>query len=257
MTAPAVTSPFATEIVSGQSEGPRPDMKQIGVGRLVIIVPKGMPMALQSKHNKPDGTKGTYDALSCDVIVCDGSPIMFADQENGPLVHQAPVPCVLKGYTIPGNRIVDQIVTSSAKGPICARLGQKPSKNGNPMWEVVLASPQDMAMALSFWNAYTSEQLPIGSPVVPKAAPVAQVVPQVAVQQFTPQFGAPAPMGTPAFNFNALAPAPVDWTLTTLPPGMPGTPEAQAQWSAATVEQRTAFLAQQGINGPTQQPTGL
>lgn len=72
-----------------------------------------------------------------------------------------------------------------------------------------------------------------------------------------PSFTAPAAPAMPAAAPVSAPQAPEsDWTLTTYPPGFPE--EHKAFWGGQTTkEQRVQLLAQHGINGPGQPPTGL
>lgn len=291
MTAPAMPSgnPFATEIVTTFTPGEvRPSLAALGLGRLVIMIPKGEVYQEKSKFKDPKtGAERMANALLVDILICDGPEIMFGgDPDEGIAhTHRTAAPTWFANQRIMGDRIIDQIVTSSRQGVCLGRLGKKPSANGGrAMWELIKPSEQDVQIALPVYTAFVSGQFPQAEIIQFGVRPGAAYPPPMA-PQFQPQ-AAPAmpqwPAAQPAVVAQPMAytpppppvapaqpawqagpifpPAPVveaDWTLNTMPPGFPGSPE---QWTGATREQRQQFLAQAGITGPQQampQPTGL
>lgn len=133
----------------------------------------------------------------------------------------------------------------------------------NPFWGAPGAAPSFGQAPMSMGG--------FAAPLQPQSAPPAAAQPGYLgdpwaayqggqQQQQAPTFMAPATPAAPGITPVQPASAPPapepDWTLTTFPPGFPE--EHKAAWAQqATKEQRVQLLAQHGINGPGQPPTGL
>lgn len=261
--------------------GPR--IADFGVGRLLAIIP------LKIERNVPGVKAGeTQDRITADIVAMDGGPLIFGGSEQKGTPHTKRVdqfPYLAVGCLISQKILVSQLERKVGVGIVVGRLTKGEARGGNnPSWQIDLnVRPEEIAAVTQWWQLYSSGQFQnpkpvdlIPTPQVPQfnygqpqtmGGQAYQIQPQMA---YTPPQPAPmvssgqftgTPSQFPAFQPPAVpAPAVVpDWTLTTMPPGVPA--EQLPAWQTSTTrEQREQMLAAAGITGPNVapgQPTGL
>jgi len=247
--------------------------------RTVAIVPLEH---LKDQAVKNDATK-KQDVIRADIFILDGGPFTFGGSPNGkpmPTPDTQAVdqlPYLAENCRIYGAVIVSQLKDKVRSGVSVGRIDTMTTGSGNQAWCLTTdASPEQLAMVQqlivahyqhrSFTNPVprllagqqnAQPQWPTAQPGV-VAQPMAYAAPTQVPQPAQPQFTAPA---APQFgNFAPSAPpAMEDWTLNTMPPGVPAD-QLHAWQTTTTQEARTQMLAAAGITGPSVnpgRPTGL
>ncbi len=261
MTAPG--NPFAGQ---ERVEGSVPMLRHLK-DHLIIVIPRAHKPIVQER-NKFDKAGGFQDKLIADVIVCDGPAIMFGGVWNQtPDTIQLQAPCLIPEMWVYQGPVIDFVMSAAVKGVPLGRVRLQASKSGgNPYYVLEAAhdNPQDVSLAMARYQEFQAGQLFRFTPVQPLVTAPSPAAPMggyaAPVNPVTPQWPTAQPVATaaPAWPGVApVAPAPMvtDWTLLAMPANFPPGPQA---WAAATVQDRTQFLAQQGTTGPqNMQPTGL
>lgn len=243
-------------------------------GRTVAIVPLEL-LKDQAVRNDP-GKK--QNVIRADILILDGPmPFLFGGSPNGkpmPLPDTMRVdqlPFLAENSRIYGAVIVSQLEGKVGRGVSVGKVGTMQTGSGNTAWTLSTdASPEQLAFVQAWAVQHYQHKAFQNPPVIMLATQYAQPMQQQAPQfqqaqslggqayqlapSAAPQF-APAPM-TPQFQ----APAPeMDWTLNTMPPGVPA--EQLTAWQTQTTRpQREQMLAAANITGPNVapgQPTGL
>lgn len=249
--------------------------------RLVAIVGKKIEYGVKAPG---EGDK-KQDRITADVLVIDGGPFTF----GGKPLQRPPVPDTMMVQQLPflalnmfiSNKVlITQLERKVGNGIAVGRLYYGEATNGNhaPYKITEDPTPEEIDFVTRWWNAYQAGQwtspaaIPIAAPaVVPQfsAAPMggqaAPVLNPSSPNPIMPAFAAPAQLAAPV-NFAAFAApaapvaAPVDWTLTRMPAGIP-MEHAQAWQTQTTLPQREQMLAAAGdavVSLPqAAQPTGL
>lgn len=264
-------------------------------GRTVAIV----PLELLEKQPIKGNTEGkTQDVIRADIFILDGGPFTFGGSPNGKprptpdtqIVDQ--LPWLAENTRIYGAVIVSQLKDKVRSGVSVGRVETMRTGSGNDAWCLTTdATPEQLAMVQQLVMAHYQQrafQNPVPRMLAPQQPalqagnPYGQVggyapaqpaafVPHPGFQQAPPmaqpqvgpgpQFGQQPP-APPAFGGFTPAPAPVeDWTLNTMPPGVPAE-QLQAWQTQTTPDQRLQMLAAAGITGPQGapnpgRPTGL
>jgi len=258
-----------------------PSLRTLGVGRLLIIVPKRMERGLKSTFE--GAWKPVFDRLTADVIVCDGQGERFGgDGRDVPdLLGPFPVPCVIEDMWIDKDGIIEKVPESFIGGGFkIGRIAKVKTKANRTAWN--FNAPHDdpeQARAIvqslrPLWAAYCNRQLPIlsietlGERYGVKSSAHAALAQQAGpVQQQTYASGAPAqpfqqqppqpqwPVMAPGQNMAPAVPvsapvAPVaDWTLGEAPP-----PGFEGVWASWTPGQREQVLASMSRLNPNAAP---
>lgn len=285
MTQPAMPIGGAGQPIIGGADpigGLGPRISDFGVGRLLAIIP------LRIERNVPGVKPGdVQDRITADIVAMDGGPLIFGGSEQKGTPHNKRVdqfPYLAVGCLISQKILVSQLERKVGVGIVVGRLTRGEAKGGNNApWQIDLnVRPEEIAAVTQWWQLHSSGQFQnprpvdlIPTPVTPQfgyGAPATygqsmggQMVPltsnfggqPVGVAQLQPPSAPPAFGGFVAQP--APAPAQMDWTLNTMPPGVP-TDQLPAWQSQTTREQREQILATAGITGPNVapgQPTGL
>jgi hypothetical protein len=262
-----------------------PSLRTLGVGRLVLVVPKKIERDLPT--NDPKAWRSKYDRMTADVIVCDGNPGRYGGDPTRGIDDMLtfPVPCVIEDLWIDKAGIIEKFPESLiGQGFKIGRIVKVKTKSDRTAWNFN-APDEDPARAAAvvqslrpLWAAYTGQQLPILSlktlaeqyGVKPgTAAPAAQAMNfnDPANQAFTqptqqqpPQWpplqpGQMAPMqqNTPVQPVSAPQAPVQDWTLTVaLPPALE---QFRPRWAGLAPAMREQMLSQVGVTNPAQQTT--
>lgn len=260
-------------------------------GRTVAIV----PLELLENRPIPKQPGKFQDVIRADVFVLDGGPFVFGGSPDSKppkpdtqVVNQ--LPYLAENCRIYGVVIVDQLRSKVREGVSVGQVYKKLTGTGNEAWALSTdATPEQLTMVQQLVNAHyqhrafanptpvqlapqpayqqapqyapqpnLAPQWPAAQPGV-VAQPMAYAQPQQAPQPAQPQFQAPAVPQFAGFAPSA-PPAMEDWTLNTMPPGVPAE-QLHAWQTTTTQEARTQMLAAAGITGPGPvnpgRPTGL
>lgn len=279
-----------------QSAGTAPTISHMMMqpNRLVAIIPMKIERGVKAPGENKTQDRITADVLIIDggPITYGGRPWARPPIPDTFVIQQ--LPYLARNVWISNSVLVTQLERKVGNGIVVGRLYYGEAKNGNNAPYKISEDPtqEEIAFVTQWWAAYSAGQWqnPAATPLAPVAgftgvqstpsvpnpnlfagplgqAPMgmggfaAPLQPQAApVAQQAPTFMAPATPAAPGITPVQPASAPPapepDWTLTTFPPGFPE--EHKAAWAQqATKEQRVQLLAQHGINGPGQPPTGL
>lgn len=259
--------------------------------RTVVIVPLEH---LRDQQVKNDSTK-KQEVIRADIFILDGGTFKFGGSPNGkpmPTPDTQAVdqlPYLAENCRIYGAVIVNQLKDKVRTGVSVGRVETMQTGSGNQAWclstdatQEQLAMAQQLVMAhyqhrnftnpvprmLATQAAPQAQAMQYAQPQQPQwpaatpgvvAQPMAYAQPQQAPQPAQPQFQAPAVPQFTGFTPSA-PPAMEDWTLNTMPPGVPAE-QLHAWQTTTTQEARTQMLAAAGITGPGPvnpgRPTGL
>lgn len=244
------------------------------LGRTVAIVPRKL-LKDQPVRNQPGAVQ---DVLEADVLILDGpTPFTFGGSPQGkPMPTPDTMAVDTLPFLVPGNSrifgkvIVSQITPKIGTGIVVGKIVMQPTGSGNNAYQITTDPAPELVGFVQQWAVdHYQNKTWANPPVRMLAGPQAQQQgpaygpPQTLggqAYQIQPQIQSPAPQ-FPAFQPPAM-PAPaqmVDWTLNTMPPGVPA--EQLTAWQSQTTrEQREQMLAAAGITGPNVapgQPTGL
>jgi hypothetical protein len=178
-----------------------PSLRTLGMGTLLLIIPKKIERDLKNTRKTKADERDTYNRMTADVIVCDGTGRMFGgDPTRGldDMLGPYPVPCVIEDMWIDKdgiiNRIPDNMIGTGFK---IGRIRKTKTNSDRMAW--ILAAPDENPAQAAvivqslrpLWAAYLAQQLPILNlktlgeryGVKPGAAPVQQTAP---VQAYSP-----------------------------------------------------------------------
>jgi len=258
--------------------------------RTVAVVP------LQLLENQPvRGQAGKFqDVIVADIFVLDGGPFMFGGSPDG---KPQPTPDTMRVDALPflaensriyGVVIVNQLRNKVRSGVSVGRVVKIRTGSGNDAWSLTTdPAPEQLQLTQQLVTAHYTNRTFVNPAITMLAGPQAamyqgqpaqypqgygQMGGQAAPVQSGPSPSWPqgaqfTPPAQPAFQpqFQAPAqPAPADWTLTEILPGMP-LEQLPAWQSQTTLDSRMQMLAAAGITSPTNQvgsavnaqPTGL
>lgn len=154
-----------------------PSLRTLGIGTLVIIVPKKIERDVVSK--RPGAWKPTFNRITADVIVCDGQGRKFGGdptRDLPDLLGPFPVPCVIEDMWIDKQGIIDRVESVLGTGFKIGRIVKVKTDSDRTAW--VLNSPeydpanpaapanperarQIVQSLRPLWQAYLDRQLPI------------------------------------------------------------------------------------------------
>lgn len=216
-----------------QALGSQPRMRSLGEGRLCAFVPLRLLTNKVSKY-KPE----PHDVLVADIIVCDGTVVMYGGNptDGTPDTTPWPVPSVIRNSWIDQVGLIDRLRDGIGRGVILARLDKVLTASGRKVWTLTKASDADKALAGPLLAKYRAGQFEDPTPPTPPPSPAIQPTPA------TPT------LMPPTLTLPGLPTA--DWTL----PYAAQFGIDPNQWAAYTVEQRVAALAQVGIKSPALTP---
>jgi hypothetical protein len=242
-------------------------------GRTVAIVPLEL-LRDQAIRNQPGKFQ---NVIKADILILDGPvPFTFGGSPNGKPVPTPDtmrvdqLPFLAENSRIYGAVIVGQLESKVGRGVSVGKVQTMTTGSGNTAWTLSTdATPEQLAFVQAWAVQHYQHKQWQNPPVVMLAGPQAHAgmpMQQSAAPAFN--YGPAQPMGGQQYNFQPQVPqapvnfqppaAPVmDWTLTTMPPGVPA--EQLSAWQTQTNrEQREQMLAAAGITGPNPgQPTGL
>lgn len=240
MTAP--TAPPVPGVVTADGIGEkRPSINRMGVGRTVAIKPIRVEQVTKQDKQAPGGVKVVRRVIA-DVVVLDGSPIMFGGNLNSgaPDDMQQAVPCVIPQLWIDEVVVGNQIERYAGSGSYVVgkikQLPLRPGDTGRPSWAIEDCTPVDNALFLQWWNA-TSGGMNFTNP-----APVS-------IRPTTGLAGGVVAAATAAPAAAGLALAPAGWDL----PTWLALPEPHKQQITAAIAQGRA-VPQEALGYPPAQP---
>jgi len=251
--------------------------------RTVAVVP------LQLLENQPvRGQVGKFqDVIVADIFVLDGGPFVFGGSPDG---KPQPTPDTMRVDALPflaensriyGVVIVNQLRNKVRQGVSVGRVVKIRTGSGNDAWSLTTDPTHgELQITQQLVTAHYTNRTFVNPAITMLAGPQAAMYQGPPAQPQFGQMGGYAqpfngqppqgaqftPPAQPAFQpqFQGPAgPAPVDWTLTEILPGMP-LEQLPAWQSQTTLESRMQMLAAAGITSPTNQvgsnaarPTGL
>jgi hypothetical protein len=240
-----------------------PSLRTLGVGRLVLVVPKKIERDIP--NNDPKAWRSKFDRMTADVIVCDGNPGRFGGDPTRGIDDMLtfPVPCVIEDLWIDKAGIIEKFPESLiGNGFKIGRIVKAKTKNDRTAWN--FNSPdEDPARANAIvqslrpiWTAYQGQQLPILG--LKTLAERYGVKPGTATQAVPP---APAQVNltNPPYAGGSTVPlsgghAPVQQQPPAWPPMQPGQNMAPIQHGFGVGDPRTDAVPPYGPAQPVSAP---
>jgi hypothetical protein len=225
----------------GEGAGQSPRIKDLGIGRLILIYPKSL------EKDAPGFSPGTkLDKLTADMVVLSGDPYQFGGSDGGngnparPHDKVGYAPCRYNNVWINSTAVVKACSAALAEvqagrpGMVLGRLAK-----GERAWLLDAPSDQDMALASDYLTrTATGQQL--DRPPTPLAGqqPATQPAMQAPMPQVAqpPQGYAQAYIGSPDPGATYAPPAPQQ---------MPQQPAMDPQYAAFLAYQQQQMQAQQ------------